>query len=491
MSDITSSRPLHTVRPILLRSLIRLHRARSINRNLAKIKISADSPAEVQSFSDFCSLLNSHISIVKNVDSLKAESICILSEDAYTLAKLIHICLRNNNLRLLVHNPRGNARRLISKNCSLARLIDGIRGAHTIDLHFYSPASNTAFSGRIYLARERNGRFTILDNGVQLKRFVSFEEAQYDIDQARRLQPTPPIDAVVTWVNDQCPKWQELWKSVFPDRPIDLDRHSNNDELRYCLRSVWYNCPWINRIYIVSNCLPPHWLRRHPKVVWVDHEEIFPDKRNLPTFNSHAIECCLHLIPELSEHFIYFNDDFFVNRIATPEQFFHPLGYSIARLEPYGVVNFERRSDDEAYLNAARKGRDLLLSHYGYRATQLHQHVPYALRKSTLMEMENLWGPLIRDVRGHKLRHFEDISLVSFLYHHYAIIHGYAYPTTSDCAIIRNTNYKRFFNYNSIREKEYFCINDGNKSGSDKKFKKAARSFLNKSFPFPAPWEHN
>lgn len=489
MSDITSSQPLHAVRSGALRSLLRFQRAYWINKKLAGTPLPTDSLANIHSFDDYCSFVSSHIDTVRNVHSLSAESLAILAKDAYHFAQLTHASLRHNGLRLLVHNPRGGTRRLITLGCSLARLIDAIRGAHSVDLHFHCPTRGASFSGRVYFTRKQKDRFTILDNGVHLKRFDSFQSAQDEIDEARRLAAPRPIDAVITWVNDQCPKWQNLWSQTFPYQPIDLDRHSNNDELRYCLRSIWYNCPWINNIYVVSNCLPPDWLGPHAQIKWVDHEEIFPNKTDLPTFNSHAIECCLHLIPGLSEHFIYFNDDFFVNRIATPEQFFHPLGHSIARLEPYGVVNFERENDDEAYLNAARKGRDLLLSHFGHRATQLHQHVPYALRKSTLLEMEDLWASLIQRVRGHKLRHFEDVSLVSFLYHHYAIVRGSAYPSTSDCVIIRNTNYKRFFNYNSIRRKEYFCINDGNRSGYDRNFKRAAHRFLSKSFPFPAPWE--
>ena len=45
----------------------------------------------------------------------------------------------------------------------------------------------------------------------------------------------------------------------------------------------------------------------------VDHKVIFRDFTEfLPTFNSTTIETMLHYIPNLSEHFIYFNDDMFL-----------------------------------------------------------------------------------------------------------------------------------------------------------------------------------
>jgi hypothetical protein len=47
-----------------------------------------------------------------------------------------------------------------------------------------------------------------------------------------------------------------------------------------------------------------------PLVRVVLHDDIFndPDKQ-LPTFNSLAIELMLHRIPGLSHHFLYFNND--------------------------------------------------------------------------------------------------------------------------------------------------------------------------------------
>ena len=46
----------------------------------------------------------------------------------------------------------------------------------------------------------------------------------------------------------------------------------------------------------------------------MDHREII-EQEYLPTFNSHVIEANLHKIPNLSEHFIYFNDDVFVAKL--------------------------------------------------------------------------------------------------------------------------------------------------------------------------------
>ena len=53
----------------------------------------------------------------------------------------------------------------------------------------------------------------------------------------------------------------------------------------------------------------------------VRHEEFIP-KEYLPTFNSNVIELNLHRIKDLSEKFVLFNDDLFILKDTTEEDFF-------------------------------------------------------------------------------------------------------------------------------------------------------------------------
>jgi hypothetical protein len=54
----------------------------------------------------------------------------------------------------------------------------------------------------------------------------------------------------------------------------------------------------------------------------VDHREIIPDDAKY-CFNSVALEACLYKIPNLSEHFLFANDDMFVNKPLTQDYFFN------------------------------------------------------------------------------------------------------------------------------------------------------------------------
>ena len=93
-------------------------------------------------------------------------------------------------------------------------------------------------------------------------------------------------------------------KDKVNNKPI---RYININEIVYSVRSVLKFMPWINMIYIITNKqIPP--IELNPKVKIIDHTEIIPQKY-LPTFNSDVIESFIHNIPELSEIFLYNNDD--------------------------------------------------------------------------------------------------------------------------------------------------------------------------------------
>ena len=136
---------------------------------------------------------------------------------------------------------------------------------------------------------------------------------------------TVPIDFVITWVDDADPVWQEK-KARYTQQEMSegntAARYRDWDTLKYWFRGVEAFAPWVRRIYFVTDDQKPDWLNtEHPKLRWVKHREFIPEEY-LPTFNSVAIEWNLHRIEDLSEQFVYFNDDVFLIRETSPEDFF-------------------------------------------------------------------------------------------------------------------------------------------------------------------------
>lgn len=139
-----------------------------------------------------------------------------------------------------------------------------------------------------------------------------------------------PIDVVYTWVNGSDPKWLEKrnktfrkYKGEITENGISPGRFENNDELKYSLRSLDMYMPWVHKIFIVTDNQIPKWLDiQNPKIVIVDHKDIFPKYIKKPVFNSSLIEFFVPRIKDLSEKYIYFNDDFLVNKPLQKNDFF-------------------------------------------------------------------------------------------------------------------------------------------------------------------------
>lgn len=308
------------------------------------------------------------------------------------------------------------------------------------------------------------------------------------------------VDVVYTWVNHRDPNWQRLYSAATGELystpggdAHTLDRFLSREELRYSLRSIAEFAPWVRRIHIVSNCAAPPWLDlSHPKLRWVDHRDILPSAC-LPTFSSHAIEARLHHVPDLAEHFLYFNDDFFLCRPATPEDFFFSNGLSKSFVEEYGVVNGTPHPLEPDYLNAARNGQRLIEARFNRTPTALHKHTPYALRRSVLDEMERAFPEEYARTTASAFRSISDISTVSFLYHHYAYLTGRALYAARNAMLIKYNSSRYASEMAKLVEGKSpalsVCINDGQGSAEDSRWDTHVRSFLDAMYGEPCEFE--
>lgn len=158
--------------------------------------------------------------------------------------------------------------------------------------------------------------------GVRLSADVGTYDALTNNDE--------PIDFVVTWVDGADKAWlaernhylqAEYGISVEEDN--GEERYRDWDIFHFWFRSVEQYAPWVRNVYLVTWGHVPQWLKVDaPKLKIIKHEDFIP-KEYLPVFSTIPIELNLHRIPGLSEHFVYFNDDMFLNCPVQPEDFFH------------------------------------------------------------------------------------------------------------------------------------------------------------------------
>lgn len=187
------------------------------------------------------------------------------------------------------------------------------------------------------------------------------------------------IDIVYTWVDD-----------TILDKNIASAQLKNNNEILYSLRSVCKYAKWFNHIFLIVSDTQklPNWLDT-TKIFIIRHSQIIP-KKYLPTFNSIAIESFIHYIPNLSEYYIYFNDDMILLNqtfISDFFDFFHkPIEtkcHSIQSAVSFNDINNYSFENMMLFNN-------LLLNKYFKKESNRYQsqHIPSSNKKSFQFELD-------------------------------------------------------------------------------------------------------
>jgi len=200
------------------------------------------------------------------------------------------------------------------------------------------------------------------------------------------------IDFVVLWVDSNDPEWIASYNHYRPEKPLQNNARFRNWGLfRYWFRSVERYAPWVNKVYLVTNGKFPDWINPDcEKLVLVKHSDFIPQKY-LPTFNSKTIELNLGRIDSLSEHFVYFNDDIFINAPVTPDK------YSCA----YGLWSF--LPDEEIsslQLKAYEFMRDVYLFFQHFRRPELNVRGMVFAFKTDLARKYGFRNDIIRGEDG-------------------------------------------------------------------------------------------
>lgn len=307
------------------------------------------------------------------------------------------------------------------------------------------------------------------------------------------------VDLVYLWVNGNDPEWQAKRNACIgtaeTQRGVNCKgRYADNDELKYSLRSVAQYASWIHKIYIVTDNQVPSWLdTSNPKVRIVDHKEIMPEIC-LPCFNSAVIEHFLYNIPGLSEHFLYANDDMFVNRPVKPDDFFAQDGLPIVRFNRRPLRKFtlwfkekvQRRALSN-YVQTIRRSAEMVEKKYGiYYGGKTHHNID-AYLKSDYQHAAQVFDSEIKATFANHVRSASDVQRNIYSYvalaEKRAHLHYVTQRTSFRFHIHRENHYKKLEKYNPM----LFCMNDS-EFATDEDRKRMA-DFLSLRFPDKSQFE--
>ena len=136
------------------------------------------------------------------------------------------------------------------------------------------------------------------------------------------------IDAVITWVDGSEPNYKLKLEKNLKNKKIINRQYTQANEIDFCVASIIKFAPFVRKIFIVTDKQKPRFSGiRHmvslEKIEIIDHEEIFRDNLDcMPSFNIRSIDALLFKIKNLSDKFIYFNDDMFLIKETTKEDWF-------------------------------------------------------------------------------------------------------------------------------------------------------------------------
>ena len=136
------------------------------------------------------------------------------------------------------------------------------------------------------------------------------------------------IDAVITWVDGSEPNYKLKLEENLKNKKIINRQYTQANEIVFCVASIIKFAPFVRKIFIVTDKQKPNFSGiRHmvslEKIEIIDHEEIFRNNKDcMPSFNIRSIDALLFKIKNLSDKFIYFNDDMFLIKETTKEDWF-------------------------------------------------------------------------------------------------------------------------------------------------------------------------
>lgn len=308
------------------------------------------------------------------------------------------------------------------------------------------------------------------------------------------------MDIVYTYVDDSDPIWKankekymetDLNKNINNSDTFTHNRYYSRDELKYSLRSLEKNLPFIRNIYIITDNQKPKWFHETDRLKIIDHKDIIKEEY-LPTYNSHVIEANIHKINGISNIFMYMNDDIFFGHPLNEDDFYKDGLISVFLDKSYtrkGIPNV----NEYAFRSAWKNVNIWLDKNFQIERRRKMLHTPSVIFKDVMF---TLWDKLQSELSltcFQKFRSIIDYSITCSLHPYYCIY--------SDKAIInKDLTTKTLYlssdiiNDSFLLEELYqniphiFCLED-DIHDSYIESDNIIKSFLEKCFPYPSSFE--
>ena len=267
----------------------------------------------------------------------------------------------------------------------------------------------------------------------------------------------------------------------------DLARYRSWDALPYVFRSVDKYLPFVDRIVLIvaSPSQVPSWVNTETVRI-VYHDEFIP-KEFLPTFNSCTIESFLYNIEDISDKFIYSNDDVFALNNCIESDFFSDDTPNLK----FRVIPINLRKD--IYLNQCRSGMDMITTCVdGYPfpvdAVLVPQHTAIPMTYESLQVIKYLCGDSIKSTIT-PVRSKVNVNQYIYSYYHYFTGNYAKKSTTFVYHTIWNASLDQINQDILDSNYQWVCLNDSRSLVDYDSVKSILLNTFNQKFPHKCKYE--
>ena len=321
----------------------------------------------------------------------------------------------------------------------------------------------------------------------------------YPYIQDESLLDLEPIDVVIKYI-DLSDK--ELVREGIPQMKKDYD----NGEIRFSLRSILKNIPWVNKIFIVMPNEKVKYLKNYEEI---KEKIIYVKDKDLAGFDSASctvFEFRLWKLKKfgMADNFIYFNDDYFVGNPLKKSDFFYVEN---GKVVPY-IFGYKRKKMNRFITKKNHKKFYKIVSR---RKSYIQDKIEYHLHlANTRLFIYKLFGNSAKIVRNTHNALPDNAIEGEEIYN--IVLKKYEKPDACLKTLFRGKDqmvYQEFrinyilnkyhrkikmlkFRYFDIKKKptnaDLFVINKGNKHYEVSALKRSL-IFINALFPIPSKYE--
>lgn len=310
------------------------------------------------------------------------------------------------------------------------------------------------------------------------------------------------VDLVITYLNPLDKKWQEdynYWKdkeikegiSEFTNRQaFGVERTREWDTLKYWFRGVEKNCSWIRKVFLIvqNERHIPQWLdTNNSKLRVVYHDEYIP-KELLPTFNAMTIGMYISNIPDLSEHYIMCDDDFyFLNPIKKDRYFKCGRPVHLNNKVQYGLYSGDCLKGSDNVFYHILNNNLLFEAKFNKRTKYGLYHLPEARLKSLEQKILKDYS---KEILNHNLpsKFRSKNNLCAYMFSDLLRLFDkvvWGNPVWNSCYCTLKSD----VNFNNYWYKDIVCFNDTEQLDDYDKTKERLIEFLESKFPNKSSFE--